>query len=188
MAPEALPEARADATQASDAAGRPAPRRRAGQRRRPGQASDAAPGRPPARGGPTIDDAFVPLVERSYIVGPPPVSVHGRSCERETGHPQGVALLYTTCPHALVYSRATPCGWPAATGSVRFWGHPLRVACGDRKCTLPGPPLAAALRRPSGNASGATPGGWPGSGLHLESLWMLPVRKRIMYGRRDRGQ
>ena len=128
MAPEALPEARADATQASDAAGRPAPRRRAGQRRRPGQASDAAPGRPPARGGPTIDDAFVPLVERSYIVGPPPVSVHGRSCERETGHPQGVALLYTTCPHALVYSRATPCGWPAAAGSVRFWGHLLRVA------------------------------------------------------------
>src|SRR5579885_1338788 len=30
------------------------------------------------------------------------------------GHPQGVALLYTTAPPAarIVYSRATPCGWP----------------------------------------------------------------------------
>ena len=124
--------------------------------------------RPPARGGPR--------------------GVNRSPCERQAGHPQGVALLYTRAWGHVVYSRATPCGWPAATGSVRFWGHPLRVACGDRKCTLPGPPLAAALRRPSGNASGATPGGWPGSGLHLESLWMLPVRKRIMYGRRDRGQ
>src|SRR5579884_1957283 len=41
------------------------------------------------------------------------------------GHPQGVALLYTTTANAhkavraIVYSRATPCGWPAA----------LRVAC-----------------------------------------------------------
>ncbi len=36
------------------------------------------------------------------------------------GHPQGVALLYTAARHgsarpisAFVYSRATPCGWPA---------------------------------------------------------------------------
>src|SRR5579885_2904251 len=47
-APEAFPEPRANAGQATDAApGRPPTPHRAGHRRRTGQATDAAPGRPP---------------------------------------------------------------------------------------------------------------------------------------------
>src|SRR5579885_1831468 len=55
--------------------------------------------------------------------GPPPA-----------GHPQGVALLYTPPSHpphhrslaqranGIVYSRATPCGWPAGGGSADAGG------------------------------------------------------------------
>jgi hypothetical protein len=44
------------------------------------------------------------------------------------GHPQGVALLYTDSSHnfcaGFVYSRATPCGWPA-----RRWPARAPLAC-----------------------------------------------------------
>ncbi len=47
---------------------------------------------------------------------------HKRSLLAATGHPQGMALLYTmlraACA-ACAYSRATPCGWPAPRASAR---------------------------------------------------------------------
>src|SRR5579884_544047 len=80
----------------------------------PGNTPNAPPsrsaGRPPARGSPR--------------------SVNGCQREREAGHPPGVALLYTLLHRRhdlIVYSRATPGGWPA--GGVTAG---LRLACGRR--------------------------------------------------------
>jgi|SRR5579884_952961 len=84
----------------------------AGQpRRRP-----AAVRRPPARGGPTIYDAVVPLVERSYIVGPPLAGGlaqsharcpaprhHYATCQRST-----MAFLLAVAMRVLSGDQATP--------------------------------------------------------------------------------
>jgi len=100
--------------------------------------------RPPARGGPTIHVRGRPAAQQATATG------HRPAGHRPAGHPQGVALLYTTAP-AAVYSRATPCGWPATVvcraASVwpAVWGMACRggllcggymtcraVACGER--------------------------------------------------------
>src|SRR5579885_4344 len=39
------------------------------------------------------------------------------------GHPQGVALLYTRAWGHVVYSRATPCGWPGWVARVGGQGR-----------------------------------------------------------------
>src|SRR5579884_2931889 len=54
---------------------------------------------------------------RPSVVGSRPIGVHLSPCERQAGHPQGVALLYTGLHRRherRVSRRATPCGWPAA--------------------------------------------------------------------------
>src|SRR5579885_2621838 len=100
------------------------PRRRSRRRPPAGHGADhqqvTAPPlhRPPARGGPTIYDCVVWPGEPSYIVGPPLAG----------GLWSGVAW------RAIVYSRATPCGWPARGGGwpvERRW-----VACGARRRDL----------------------------------------------------
>src|SRR5579884_1218209 len=82
---------------------------------------------------------------------------------QRAGHPQGVALLYTKPVHKLcelsVYSRATPCGWPARWRLV-----PLRVACSlAAGCPLAPWRLACSL---AGGllAGGWSPCGWPDCG------------------------
>ncbi len=70
----------------------------------PPQASHAAPGqpcrpRPPARGGPTIHDPSTSGTNVSSRVGPPLAGgLGGMAGLRPSGHPQGVALLYTIHP------------------------------------------------------------------------------------------
>src|SRR5579885_785326 len=83
--------------------------------------------RPPARGWPL----------QRYLQAAP-----GQAAP---GHPQGVALLYTTAPQAsgppLIGVNLSPC--------ERQPGHPQGVACGSLKLTPMGPPL------------------WPGCTHHL---------------------
>ncbi len=77
------------------------------------------------------------------------------------GHPQGVALLYTAAG-AVVYSRATPCGWPAGRWPAGRW--PVAVACcaaGLPRTCIVGPPLAGGLRSGGLCCGRPTPGGWP---------------------------
>jgi hypothetical protein len=88
----------------------------------------APPCRPPARGGPTIRGGSTSPTTRSSIVGPPLVG----GLWRLKLTPMGVALLYTKALmglaepcRAAVYSRATPCGWPAAP----WLAHACAVAC-----------------------------------------------------------
>ncbi|HLI07719.1 MAG TPA: hypothetical protein VKV40_14195 [Ktedonobacteraceae bacterium] len=97
---------------------------------RPGsQATASLPSRrrPPARGGPTLRGRSTSGKTASSIVGPPLAGGLG-------GLPVtllGVALLYATvspaqpCRYQNVYSRATPCGWPAPAGL-------LPLACDTR--------------------------------------------------------
>src|SRR5579883_1316673 len=87
--------------------------------------------RPPARGGPTIDERVVGLVEPPRRVGPPLAGGLHRArtglSERLWGHPhrrqlkppqatrKGWPYYRRTCRRpcgAVVYSRATPCVWP----------------------------------------------------------------------------
>ncbi len=92
------------------------------------------------------------------------------------GHPQGVALLYTTWGQRDVYSRATPCGWPGADG----WPGPARWMV---PCRWPGPArwmLAGGLGRVAGGRGRPMDGplpvagaGWPGPG---PARWMVPCR------------
>src|SRR5579885_2744290 len=95
MAPEAVTDARARTTQAT----------------RKGWPYYIRSRRPPARGGPTLHDAFVPLVEGAYIVGPPlagglPAAASGPARRRVGACPplRG-GLLPAWWP--------APCGWPA---------------------------------------------------------------------------
>ena len=65
-----------------------------------------------------------------FPADPPPASADAPPA----GHPQGVALLYTSPSHpprhrslaqranGIVYSRATPCGWPAPGGPADMGG------------------------------------------------------------------
>jgi hypothetical protein len=110
--------------QATDAApGRPPGRRRAGHRC-VGQATDAAPGRPPGRrraghrGG--VGQATDAAPGRPPARGGPTIYVHSTT-------------LLTNW--RAVYSRATPCGWPASASP----GFPL---------PLLGVALVGGLRRP----------------------------------------
>ncbi len=82
------------------------------------------------------------------------------------GHPQGVALLYTSIPHVsttptrcLVYSRATPCGWPAGVAGGLPGYYPAALPIRG----LPGYyPAALPIR----GLPGYYPAGLPG--------WQLP--------------
>src|SRR5579885_2533775 len=59
-------------------------------------------------GGPTIRGGSTSHTIRPYIVGPPLAGGLGRP----EGNASGGTLLYTE-HGCFVYSRATPCGWPA---------------------------------------------------------------------------
>src|SRR5579884_2268803 len=94
--------------------------------------------RPPARGGPTIDDAFVPLVEGSYIVGPP---LAGGLPGARTGFSSRLwGWPYYTRPFYPLYKpRKEPSsivGPPLAGGLRgllrRDWPAPARLACSVR--------------------------------------------------------
>src|SRR5579885_2397146 len=131
VAPEAVTEARASAKQATDAApGRPPTPRQPGHRR-PGQATDAAPARPP----------------------PPRQAGHRRRARQATrkGWPYYTRRLHKPYDTS-VYSRATPCGWPAAACGGLWW--PV-VGCGWAAAAGGGLwwpvwwPVAACLWRPA---------------------------------------
>src|SRR5579885_199147 len=117
------------------------------------------------------------LSSPSYYSRATSIGVHLSQCERQAGHPQGVALLYTRRSCRLwsrVSRRATPCGWPVR-GGVGGLSVAASVAC-------------PALARASGNASGATPGGWPVRAApdHGFTLWGHPLR--LAFGRRGQVQ
>src|SRR5579885_2881572 len=168
MAPEAVTDARARTTQAT----------------RKGWPYYIRSCRPPARGGPTLHDAFVPLVEGAYIVGPPlagglPAAASGPArrcvvaCSLRGGLPAAASgpapclvasSLRLACP---LRGGLPPSCRPAPCLVACSW----RVACRVRvACSLRGGlPAAAsgparrrvgtcvALARASGNASGFIP-------------------------------
>ncbi len=140
----------------------------------------AAPGRPPARGGPTIYDHSTSPMIRSSIVGPPLAGGLHRPC----GWP--ASPLRVACI-ALAGGLHRPCGWPASHWRLACIalaaGLPgaAWVACPTRRLACPmgrgwparrgggGLPdgvwvACLALARVSVNASGADPGGWPARG------------------------
>src|SRR5579885_89918 len=139
VAPEAVTEARASAKQATDAApGRPPTPRQPGHRR-PGQATDAAPARPP----------------------PPRQAGHRRRARQATrkGWPYYTRRLHKPYDTS-VYSRATPCGWPA------WRSHWLKL-----------PPMGGTLLYTEHGCfvySRATPCGWPAWRSH--GLKLTPKR------------
>jgi hypothetical protein len=127
--------------------------------RSPRSAGHPSPGpvatfrRPPARGGPTIHDCFPGGTSRPYIVGPP-----------LAGGLRGVALRETRLHRRherIVYSRATPCGWPA------WRSHGLKLT--PKRATPGGWPARGGPTIYGGSTSGTAtsyrggprPGGWP---------------------------
>jgi hypothetical protein len=120
------------------------------------------PARPPARGGPTIHEVVVPLVERSSIVGPP-----------LAGGLHGGLHVMVPCPpcwparHVMV--PCPPC-WPARHVMVpcpaRWPARHVMVPC--PACWLPGTPWWLHGSRWSAASAGrACGGGWGVSAVAL---------------------
>ncbi len=117
-----------------------------------------------------------------------PIGVNLRPCERQAGQPQGLALLYTfpspVRPNKrIVYSRASPCGWPAG-GSC-----PRRAR--TSASYIVGPALAAGLgavggrRRPVAGLGAVGGRRRPVTGLRVVGGRRRPVTGlRVVGGRR----
>src|SRR5579885_1088402 len=73
-------------------------------------------GRPPARGGPTIYDVTVALVEPPYIVGPPLAGGLWRHRWRAGGGIGGVPVAASVACPALALASVTPMEPPLAGG------------------------------------------------------------------------
>src|SRR5579885_1638310 len=140
MAPEAVTDARARTTQAT----------------RKGWPYYIRSCRPPARGGPTLHDAFVPLVEGAYIVGPPlagglPAAASGpaRRCVVACSLRGGLLLSWLPSPCWL----PAPCWWPA----------PCVVACPPPRRGLPAAASGPASRSHGLQLTllGSSSCGWP---------------------------